>query len=304
MTKKPPIIPSELRSLMADIGPRWRDDIRGHIRTMLEGFSEILKDAPKEGVEVCRNISYGSDPRQYYDLFQPKEVAHHRAAVIFVHGGAFTEGHPNKTDEVYANVMYFLARHGVVGVNMGYRLAPEACFPEATRDIATVVKQVQQCAADIGVDQRRIFLMGHSAGGAHAASYAYDQSMQPEGGSGLAGLIIVSGRVRAENRADNPNAKRVETYYMTDDPEALDRLSPVSHVGPDAPPTFVAWAQYENPLIDLHCIELVHRLAQAKGRSPPAFWLSGHNHTSTIAHFNTADVSLGGALLDFIADPR
>jgi acetyl esterase/lipase len=302
-TKKPPTIPPELRALMAEIGPRWRDDIRGHIRAMLEGFSAILKDAPKQGVNVHRSISYGSDPRQYYDLFRPEEPALNRPAVIFVHGGAFTEGHPNKTEEVYANVLYFLARHGVIGVNMGYRLAPQACFPEATRDIAVVVKDIRERAAGLGVDPQRVFLMGHSAGGAHVASYAYDKNMQPQGGPGLAGLIIVSGRVRVENRPDNPNAKRVEAYYLTSDPVQLDQLSPVSHVGSDSIPTLVAWGEYENPLIDMHCAELVHRLAQAKGRCPSVLQLRGHNHTSTIAHLNTADETLGSAILDFIAHP-
>ncbi len=50
--------------------------------------------------------------------------------------------------------------------------------------------------------------MGHSAGGAHVGSYAYNKSLQPVGGTGLAGLIIVSGRMRADNRDDNPNARR------------------------------------------------------------------------------------------------
>jgi acetyl esterase len=233
-------LPQELRDMMAEIGPRWRSDISGHIRAMLEGFSMVLKDAPKEGVEVRRGIRYGDDPRQEYGLFLPAGPECNRPAVLFVHGGAFTEGHRNRTDEIYANTLYFLARHGIVGVNVGYRLAPQACFPEATRDIAAVVRAVRDTAPAIGVDPQRVFLMGHSAGAAHVASYAYDGSLQPETGSGLAGLIVVSGRVRVENRPDNPNARRVEAYYQTADPAELDRLSPVSHVGPDSIPTFVA----------------------------------------------------------------
>src|SRR6266567_8343304 len=108
--------------------------------------------------------------------------------------------------------------------------------------------------ADSGGRTRRNpgFRMGHSAGGAHVASYAYDRSLQPEGGSGLAGVIVVSGRVRVENRTDNPNARRVETYYSTTSPDELDRLSPVSYVGPNSIPTLVAWGEHENPLIDVH----------------------------------------------------
>jgi acetyl esterase/lipase len=78
--------------MMAEIGPRWRSDISGHIRAMLEGFSMVLKDAPKEGVEVRRGIRYGDDPRQEYGLFLPAGPECNRPAVLFVHGGAFTEG--------------------------------------------------------------------------------------------------------------------------------------------------------------------------------------------------------------------
>jgi hypothetical protein len=61
-------------------------------------------------------------------------------------------------------------------------------------------------------------------------------------------------------------------------------------VGANAVPTFIAWAEFENPLIDVHCAELAFRLAQAKRRSPPLLWLRGHNHTSAIGHINTDEV--------------
>ena len=81
-------------------------------------------------------------------------------------------------------------------------------------------------------------------------------------------------------------------------------LSPVSHVDANSVPTFVAWGEFENPLLDVHCAELVYRLATAKRRSPPTLWLRGHNHTSTIGHINTSEDELGRAMLDFIAAPR
>lgn len=145
--------------------------------------------------------------------------------------------------------------------------------------------------------------MGHSAGAAHAGSYAYDNRLQPRSGPGIAGFIVVSGRVRVETLPENPNAHKVATYYQTTDAAMLDDFSPVSHVGPESVPTFVAWAEYENPLLDLHCAELVYRLATAKRRSPPVFWLRGHNHTSAIGHINTAEDDLGRAMLEFIANP-
>lgn len=304
MDTKFPQIPNDLRALMAEVGPRWGTNPAGHVKLMIDRFSEVLKQSPKDGVTVQRDIPYGSHPRQTFDLFTPDNPDTGRTAVVFVHGGAFLDGHPNRTDEIYSNVLQYFARHGIVGVNMGYRLAGDAKYPGATEDIASVVKWVREHAGEIGIDASRIFLMAHSAGAAHAGSYAYDKRLQPSAGPGIAGFIVVSGRVRAETLVENPNAHKVATYYETTDTSRLDEVSPVSHVGPDSVPTFVAWAEYENPLIDLHCAELVHRLAAAKRRSPPVFWLRGHNHTSAIGHINTAEDDLGRALLEFIANPR
>lgn len=294
-----PPIPPELRALMAEVGPKWRENVAGNVRMIVEHFSAVLKLAPRDGVEVTSEIPYGAHPRQRFELFKPAGDATNRPVVIFVHGGAFVEGDRNRSDEVYSNVCVYFARHGIVAINMGYRLAPDAVYPEATTDIASVVKWTQEHAAELGVDPKRLFLMGHSAGGCHVGCYAYDKRLQPASGHGLAGVIIVSGRMRADNLPENPNARKVEAYFGTDESKFEDR-SPVTHVGPDSPPTFVAWAEFENPLIDLYCAEFVYRLAAAKRKGPPLVYMPGHNHTSGIAHINTADDVLGAALLDFV----
>lgn len=298
----PPEIPADLRALMAEIGPKWAANTRGHIQLMIDEFSNLLKHAPKDGVDVETEIAYGDHERQVFDIYRPKQPSDApRPGLIFVHGGAFTEGRRDRSSEIYANVLYYFARHGVVGINTGYRLAPEARYPEATRDIARVVAWMRDNATQLGVDPARIFLMGHSAGGAHVGSYAYDHRHQPTSGHGLAGVLIISGRVRADGHAHNPNAKRVAEYYGSD-PAVHEDVSPVNHVDATSPPTFIACAQYENPLIDVYCFELAHRLAAVKRHAPPFVWLKGHNHTSIIGQFNTAEKALGRACLDFIRE--
>jgi len=304
MNSKSPGIPDALRTLMAEIGPRWGTNPAAHVKLMVDQFSQVLKQAPEDGVTVRSGIAYGPHARQTIDLFTPSDSHNRRAAVVFVHGGAFLDGHPNRTKEIYSNVLRYFARNGVVGINVGYRLAGDVKYPGATEDIASVIKWVQEHADEIGVDASKIFLMGHSAGAAHAGSYAYNKRLQPASGPGIAGFIVVSGRVRVETLAENPNALKVAAYYETADAAMLDKISPVSHVGADSVPTFVAWAEFENPLLDLYCAELVYRLAAAKRRSPPTLWLRGHNHTSTVSHINTAEDDLGRALLEFIANPR
>lgn len=298
-----PQIPAHVLEEMARIGPIWGQDVAGHIARMTDLYSEVLATAPDRGVTRRDGIAYGPHPRQQYDLFHGPNPAPRAPAVIFVHGGAFVKGNRNKSPQIYSNILRYFASQGIVGINIGYRLADDAKWPGATEDVAAAVAHVRAHADSYGIDPDRIFLMGHSAGGAHTAAYALNPRFHPEGGAGLAGLIVVSGRVRAETLPENPNAKKVIAYYG-DDPAVHEDASAVSHVTADSLPVFVAWAEYENPLIDLHSAELVHALAQAKRRGPPVVWLRGHNHTSSIGLFNTADDFLPRQILAFIADPK
>ena len=281
---------------MAELGPAWAGDVSGNVRRMIEAFDPVLARCPKAGVDLRRDLPYGPHPAHVLDLYRPRGASG-VPVVVFVHGGAFVDGLKDRSPEVYANVGYWFARHGIACVNMEYRLAPMARYPAGTEDVAAACRWVSDHAHETGVDRRRIVVFGHSAGGAHAASCAYGAP-----GSGpappLAGLIVVSGRVRADNRPDNPNARKVEAYYGSD-ASLYDERSAVGHADP-AVPAFIGFAEFENPLIDGYCLELAHRLAVGRGRAPRVMQLLGHNHTSIVAHLNTAERQLGDALLAFV----
>jgi acetyl esterase/lipase len=298
-----PDIPDDLQQLMAEVGPRWRDSVAKNVDLMIQRFSEVLKRSPRDGVTVHAGISYGNHERNAFDVFLPESMATPPPVVLFVHGGAFVSGRRNRTEQIYSNVLYYLARHGIAGINIGYRLANDAVYPAATNDIATAVAWAHAHAVEFGWDPARIFLMGQSAGAAHAGSYAYDPRFRPAEGTKLAGMIVVSGRVRVDNLPENPNAQKVEIYYGPD-ASKFDDYSPIAHIDRDSIPTFVAWAEFENPLIDVYCAELVYRLAHAKRKAPPSMWLAKHNHTSSIGQIGTSDDALGQAIVDFVRNPR
>lgn len=295
-------ISPRVRSLMAEIGPKWGTATSAHVKLMVAEFTELHRAVPKTGTIEQRDFAYGPHERQKLDVYVPADAGTKRPAVVFVHGGAFTEGDRNRSPEIYANVSRYFAKAGIAGVNTGYRLAPEVRYPEGSRDVGAAVQWARRHAAEFGIDPSRIFLMGHSAGAAHAAGYAYARRLHPADGPGIAGLIVVSGRVRADNSPENPNARRVEAYYGPD-ASRYDEWSPVSHVDAESVPTLVAWSEFENPLLDVYCAELVYRLAVAKRRSPPSIWLKGHNHASMISHIGLDEDVLGSALREFIANP-
>jgi acetyl esterase/lipase len=298
-----PEIPAPLRAMMAEIGPKWRTDTAGHVDMMISAFSEILKQVPRDGITIHRDIAYGSHERQRVDVFLPAKTASAPPVVLFVHGGAFVSGHRNRTEQVYSNVTCYLAQRGIAAINVGYRLATHATYPGATLDMAAAIDWAREHSSEYGWDPDRIFLMSHSAGAAHAGSYAYDPAFASNRKAPLAGMIVISGRVRIDNLPENTNARKVEQYYGTD-ASLFEGYSPVHHVDKDSTPTFVAWSEFENPLIDDYCAELVLRLSEAKRKSPPMMWLAGHNHSSAIAHIGTSDDALGQAILSFIRNPR
>jgi acetyl esterase/lipase len=300
--KPMPGIPPELRALMAEIGPHWGAATSANVKRMIAEFSHVHESVAKTGVSETRDIAYGPHARHRLDVYAPSDAAKLSAAVVFVHGGAFTEGDRNRSSEIYGNVGRYFARHGIVGVNIGYRLAPEIQYPDGSRDVGAAVEWTRRHAMEFGIDPARIFLMGHSAGAAHAGTYAYERRLHAAGKSGIAGLIVLSGRVRADKLPENPNAARVEAYYGAD-ASLYDRSSPVSHVDAESVPTLVAWSEFENPLLDVYCSELVYRLGFAKRRSPPVVWLKGHNHASAIGHIGLDEDVLGEALRNFIANP-
>lgn len=288
----------EVLALMKRIGPVWSKDSAKHRDLTLAALEPYLSAAP--AVDVRRGISYGTHPRQVMDLYLPPASARGPApVVVFVHGGAFVRGDKDINQFVYGNVTTWFARQGWLAVNMEYRLAPEAAYPSGIHDLADVVAWLGRSASDHGGDPQRIFLVGHSAGGAHVAGYAYDPHPGYLG-KGIRGVALISSRVRADALPENPNAGAVQAYYGADESLYATR-SPVSHAADSPMPTFVAMAEFENPLLDVYSLELAYRRSVAQRRAAAILRLPHHNHISIVAHFNTEEEILGRAILDFFA---
>jgi acetyl esterase/lipase len=293
-----PAIPASLIERMKTIGPHWGENVASNVREMVTAYSEILATTPREGLLRHNEIAYAGHERNVLDIFCPQN-ANSAPVIVFAHGGAFVDGSKDRSSEIYSNVLRCFNRHGFIGINLEYRLAPEFMFPSATDDIANAMHWIVQNIHLYGGDKNKIFIMGHSAGAAHSSDYVYRYNPTLTKPLPILGHIIVSGRVRIENRNDNPNARKVEAYYGVNQ-TLFEECSAIHHVNRNSVPTMFAIAQYENPLIDMHCMELANHIAQLHGRSPRLAWLEGHNHTSIIASLDTADDRLESSILGFL----
>ncbi len=295
-------LPEQWRRRMLEIGPRWSEDIVGNRKLVLEAYTPILARVPRENIESLRELSYGPHERHRLDVYRRPGLAN-APVVVFVHGGAFIRGDKDSNAEIYANVPRYFARHGCVGINIEYRLAPEATYPGGALDTGLAIAWARTHAHEHGGDPKRIILIGHSAGGAHAGAFCCDPAVRPAEGPGVAGLVLISSRLRADVLPGNPNARAVRAYYG--EGEALYAARSVtSHAERLDVPVFLAAAEFENTYLDAYTAEFAYRVGMARGRMPRFMHMAGHNHTSIVAHIDSGEDELGRELLAFVRNPR
>lgn len=241
------------------------------------------------GVTVSRDIAYGSDPLQKLDVFAPTAKHARLPVLLFVHGGGFTRG--DKHGPFYPdNVTLWAAKHGMVGVNINYRLAPANPWPAGADDLARAVIWTRANAAKFGGDPNRIVLFGHSAGANHVADYVAHPEVRGTEFASVRGAILLSPNY-APALGPRPNA-----YYGSDAAvqtlgAQIDRLrhSPV--------PLFIGYAEFDPPPMKATASTMIAQLCAAKAHCPDSVLLKDHNHLSEGMALGTPDQSLSGPLL-------
>jgi acetyl esterase len=294
------LLSREVQSAMTATGSTWNQSLRPDLSAMREAFAALHAAAPKDGVVVTKDVAYGPHPRNILDVYKPSRGGAPAPVVIFVHGGAYVGGDKS----YYGNVTTWFARQNVLGINATYRLAPAAKWPAATEDIAGMVKWTRENAARFGGDPNRIVLMGHSAGATHVANYMFNKGLQPAGGPGVAGTVLISGRYRLSYDPADPNGKAMQAYFGEDALAYGDR-SAITHIKDAARiPLFTVIAEYELAGLDIMGAELLAGLCARDASCPRFTRLQKHNHGSEVFSFNTPDEQLGREILEFMERGR
>jgi acetyl esterase/lipase len=124
----PPDLAARVRSLGQTLDPAGS----------LELYAPMFGPAAWTGIEIERDVAYGSDPLQKLDVYVAEEHGTAAPVVLFVHGGGFTRGDKHG-DFQPDNMTLWAARQGMVGVNINYRLAPANPWPAGARDLAAAI---------------------------------------------------------------------------------------------------------------------------------------------------------------------
>lgn len=139
---------------------RLRDRIAARMAERAEARAATAP-AP-DGVEVDRDIAYGGDKAQTFDVYRPK-AAKGAPIVVMAHGGGWRIG-DKAMGRVVDNKVRWLSSQGVIFVSINYRMLPQTGVAEQAADVARAVAAVQAKAESWGGDPGKVVLMGHSAG--------------------------------------------------------------------------------------------------------------------------------------------
>ncbi|MFI2642000.1 alpha/beta hydrolase fold domain-containing protein [Streptomyces sp. NPDC018610] len=250
---------------------------------------------PADGVRLLRGALYGvpdgSRPLAI-DLWLPVEASAPVPVVVFVHGGAWRTGLRDDLGHRFRSwqpgPFARLVRSGFAVACPDYRLSGEAPYPAQTDDLAAALAWLHTRADDLGLDTARTVLWGESAGGHLAALTALTHSTRT-------GTATVTGCVTWYAATDLPGLAddRPRGAYDPHDPGSFEALllggapadraeaardaSPVTHVGPKAPPFLLLHGADDTLVPARQSVRLAEALGAA-GHHPELRLLAGGDH--------------------------
>ncbi len=228
--------------------PRTHDDIPGRLGNYVPRLLDhILERHPPPREERVYRTVDGVELSLFIHHPRGEPPVGGRPAVVFFHGGGWSGGNPNQFFDHCAH----LARHGLVGISVTYRLGRKhGTTPyDCVADGKSALRWVRAHAAELGVDPDRIGAGGGSAGGHIAATVATVDGFDDEPDSEIScrpNALILFNPV-FDNGPDGWGYARVKDRWQ--------EFSPMHNVRPGIPPSLVMLGTHDT----LIPVETAHR---------------------------------------------
>ena len=226
------------------------------------------------------NVAYGPLARQKLDIYTPTAAAPSTGwpVVVFFYGGSWNTG--DRAD--YKFVGEALAARGVLTLVADYRRYPEVRFPDFLSDSAQALAYGLAEARRMGGDPKRVFVMGHSAGGYNAAMLALDARWLKAAGHApgeLAGWIGLAGPYDFFP-TDNPAAQPVFFH-----PNYPAHAQPIEFTPPAAPPSFLSAPVNDRVINPQRSTQQLANKLQAAGVPVTLKFYERASHTTLVGAF-------------------
>lgn len=284
-------MPADVAKQLAAFGTEFDGEIAGQTTKIYASQPRVYE--PGE-IKVTKNLAYGPHERQQVDIHTATVRRSDRPMPVIVvfHGGGLIGGSRAAT----TNVADYFASLGYVGVNGGYRLAPDAKWPEGARDVGAAVTWLKSHAAEYGGDPEQIFVVGISTGAYHAATYVFRPELLLPGTARPAGAILLSGPYSFDFKSPSKG----ELAYFGEDAQKWPDMVIPGHVTRADVPVFFTTAEWDNARYLWPQAAVYNELVEKHKARPRYKQSPGHNHSSQLLSVGTPDTSVSRELVDFI----
>jgi pectinesterase len=183
----------------------------------------------------------------HLDIYHP-DTTRILPAVILIHCGGWVSGDRSLLKPLAEKI----AETGFATILVEYRLAPETLYPAAIIDIKNAIKWIKKNSEKYFIDEKKIALLGTSAGGQIAAlvgttagNKIYKTNYLDEINDDVQAIIDIDGVLDMtdpsesgkDSDPDQPSVgKRWLGYSYNENPEIWKEASPLNHVDDKSPP--------------------------------------------------------------------
>lgn len=207
-----------------------------------ELISAMNTDAPTGG----NDMKYGDADSQYLRFWKAERPG--APVVVFVHGGSWQVG--THLDSIGSGKVRHLLSQGYAFATVNFSLVPSVTVEAQVQEVAQAVGYLTRNCDGLGIDSRRLVLMGHSSGAHVVTLLGTDASYLEREGvdvSSICGVIALDGSNynAVAELLDNPGpiARNMVSALGTD-PARLRAMSPTYHArGPNAKAFLLLHAQ-------------------------------------------------------------
>lgn len=246
------------------------------------GCASSVKRVPF--TEVMNRVYGETDGvRLTIDVYRP-EGAGPFPAVLMLHGGGW-----NKRSGDMASVCRELAARGFVALNATYRLAPKHAFPKALVDARAALAWSRAHAGELGVDPAQFAVWGYSAGGHLALLLGLDPEQQ------LRAVIAGGAPTDLTLFPDSPLIIDFLGKQYGEDKALWANASPVNHVVPNSPPTFLYHGNWDW-IVEPAQMELLEKKLKENGVEVETHKVSAMGHLA-VYFLSSESVEKGIAFL-------
>ncbi|HEY7781352.1 MAG TPA: alpha/beta hydrolase [Ktedonobacterales bacterium] len=210
------------------------------------------------GLTIRRDVPYAQAGGETLrlDAYLPQRTTGARPAVIFIHGGGWSQG----DKRFWGPEAREIAQLGWVAFSINYRLDAPSPYPAEIEDVRAAISWVRAHAGNYAIDPARLALVGDSAGANLALLAAVEGAGPLDTGTrvraavswsaptDLAALARAATTCAPAGCTHDSRFDEVEHYIGCDPtacPNRYAAASPTSDVDPSDPPIFLANSDQE-----------------------------------------------------------